>query len=182
MDKIDFNAEIVIIPGLNNSDEQHWQTNWTNKFGFTRIKQKDWDDPESSEWINALDEQLNKLNGKPIILVAHSLGCITTALWAQNPTRKIKAALLVAPADTEARGVTSVVQSFKPIPLKQLPFKSIVVASTNDDYITLQRAAMFAEAWGSEFINIGAAGHINSESNLGDWELGLMLLKELDSD
>ncbi|MCO4293614.1 alpha/beta hydrolase [Solitalea sp. MAHUQ-68] len=180
MDKIEFEAEVVIIPGLNNSGEQHWQTHWANKYGFTRIDQKDWDKPKSTDWINALDQQLNKLNDKPIILVAHSLGCITAALWAQSTSRKIKAALLVAPADTEAKGMPSEIQSFKPIPLERLPFKSIVVASTNDNYVSLQRANNFAQSWGSEFINVGAVGHINSDSNLGEWELGLELLKELD--
>ncbi|POY35819.1 alpha/beta hydrolase [Solitalea longa] len=180
MGKVEFESEVIIIPGLNNSGDNHWQTHWANKHGFKRIEQHDWDNPESEEWISSLDEQLNQLNGKPIILVAHSLGCIATALWAQNPSRKIKAALLVAPADTEAKGIPKEIKSFKPIPQKPLPFKSIVVASTNDKYISLERANNLAQNWGSEFINVGAVGHINSDSNLGEWELGLELLKELD--
>jgi predicted alpha/beta hydrolase family esterase len=43
----------------------------------------------------------------------------------------------------------------------------------------LDRAQGFAEAWGSEFVNIGAAGHINTASGLGDWPQGFELLQRL---
>lgn len=180
MGKVEFNSAVVIIPGLGNSGEQHWQTRWEKKYGFNRIEQSNWDEPDKQSWVNALEKQLSNIVDKPIILVAHSLACITTALWASEFSKKIKAALLVAPADTEASAIPKEITDFAPIPLKKLPFKSIVVASTNDQYISLERASFLANAWGSEFINIGATGHINSDSNLGDWELGLELLKELD--
>jgi hypothetical protein len=61
----------------------------------------------------------------------------------------------------------------------RLPFPSIVVASSNDPYVTLSRAKTFATAWGSEFVMIGEAGHINSASGLGNWEKGLILLNIL---
>ncbi|HSU93561.1 MAG TPA: alpha/beta hydrolase, partial [Gemmatimonadaceae bacterium] len=61
----------------------------------------------------------------------------------------------------------------------RLPFPSIVVASTNDEYVTIERARFFANAWGSSFVNIGEAGHINSASDLGNWPRGRELLAEL---
>lgn len=41
------------------------------------------------------------------------------------------------------------------------------------------RAQAFATAWGSEFVMIGEAGHINGYSGLGDWPEGLALLYSL---
>jgi hypothetical protein len=41
------------------------------------------------------------------------------------------------------------------------------------------RARYFAEKWGSEFVNVGAKGHINAESNLGFWEQGQTILLQL---
>jgi predicted alpha/beta hydrolase family esterase len=40
-------------------------------------------------------------------------------------------------------------------------------------------AALFARSWASRFVIIGAAGHINTASSLGDWPAGLELLHEL---
>jgi predicted alpha/beta hydrolase family esterase len=53
------------------------------------------------------------------------------------------------------------------------------VASLNDPYLSLNRAQYFAEKWGSEFINIGKKGHINSDSKLGFWEEGQLILQKL---
>ena len=69
---------------------------------------------------------------------------------------------------------------FSPVPLIKLPFPSIVVASTNDFFVTLERAQQFATAWGSEFVNIGDAGHLNVASGYGEWDAGLEILKKLD--
>jgi len=33
--------------------------------------------------------------------------------------------------------------------------------------------------WGSDFINIGQKGHINSDSNLEFWEEGQLILEQL---
>jgi len=43
----------------------------------------------------------------------------------------------------------------------------VLVASSDDPYCTMQRASDFAEAWGSEFVSAGEAGHINVESGHG---------------
>ncbi len=88
--------------------------------------------------------------------------------------------MLVAPSDCEAETYNFDTKGFAPIPLENLPFASVVVASTNDEYVSLQRAQQFADAWGSEFINVGAKGHINASAGFGDWNEGLELLKRLD--
>jgi predicted alpha/beta hydrolase family esterase len=115
-----------------------------------------------------------------VILVGHSLACSAIGYWAKQYQRKIKGALLVAPSDTESEAYPTGTSGFSPMPLNKLPFPSITVMSTNDAYVEIDRAKIFANAWGSELINIGNAGHINSESNLGFWEFGLELLTRLD--
>ncbi len=69
---------------------------------------------------------------------------------------------------------------FTPIPTKKLPFKSIVVASSNDIWVSQERAQSFADAWGSAFINIGEAGHINVAGGYGEWPFGLEVLKQFE--
>jgi predicted alpha/beta hydrolase family esterase len=52
------------------------------------------------------------------------------------------------------------------------------VASTDDPFVTRERARIFADAWGSRFVEIGAAGHVNADSGYGDWAEGERLLLE----
>lgn len=68
---------------------------------------------------------------------------------------------------------------FAPLPHKLLPFASILVASHNDDYMTLERSRILARTWGSQFADAGEAGHINADSGLGDWRFGQFLLSRL---
>lgn len=176
-----FNSTILIHPGLGNSGPLHWQSLWEKEYNFTRIQQQDWDAPVCADWIETINEYVQKHDLKDVILVGHSLACSTIAYWAQKYNVKIKGALLVAPSDTEADTYPPGTSGFKPVPLIKLPFPSIVVASTDDYYVTLDRATKFATAWGSELINIGDAGHINVASGFGRWDAGLEIMRRLDN-
>lgn len=176
-----FASKILILPGLGNSDEHHWQSVWEQQFPeFERVHQLNWDMPHCSDWIDTLDKKIVEQNTEDVILVGHSLACATIAFWAQQYNRKIKGALLVAPSDTEAKSYPQGTTGFTPMPVLKLPFNSITVASTNDFYVTLDRASYFANAWGSKLAVIGAAGHINTASGFGAWPKGLEYLKQLD--
>jgi predicted alpha/beta hydrolase family esterase len=178
---MNFNSQILIHPGLGNSGEQHWQTLWEKRYPqFVRVNQKEWDTPVCADWINHLEETVLKFEPRSVILVGHSLACCTVGYWSQQFQTKIKGALLVAPSDTEADSYPAGTTGFKPMPMVKLPFPSITVMSTNDSFVRIERARSFSQAWGSELINIGNAGHINSESKLGFWEFGLELLDRLD--
>ena len=172
-------STIFILPGLFNSGPQHWQTHWENEYGFTRIHQQDWETPVCEDWISMIDETIMEYPLQEVVLVAHSLANCTIAHWARKYNRKIKGALMVAPSDVEAPSYPPGTTGFMPMPLDKLPFPSIVIASSNDEYVSLSRAIQFADAWGSEFVNAGELGHINSYSNLGNWPFGYELLKKL---
>lgn len=142
-----------------------------------RVNQFEWDKPASKDWIETIDGTLAGYDLADVILIGHSLGCTAIANWAKEYQKKIKGALLVAPSDLEAPRYTFDTVGFDHVPLDKLHFKSIVVASSNDEWVPLERARFFAENWGSEFINIGNAGHINSASGFGEWPMGLEILK-----
>lgn len=173
-------STILIVPGLGSSGAQHWQTLWQRRHPeFLRVEQKDWESPACSDWVANLDRSVMQHDPAQVVLVAHSLACIAVAFWAKQYRRPIKAALLVAPADSEATGFPEGTFGFTPIPLEPLPFQSLVISSTTDPYITEARARQLARVWGSDFVSIGAAGHINTDSGFGEWEEGLELLKRL---
>ena len=172
-------TQVFILPGLNNSGPQHWQTLWELEHGFTRVQQKDWDTPVCEDWINTIDEAIKTYPPDQVVLIGHSLACCTIAHWAGRYKRTIKAALLVGPSDVEAPSYPAGTSGFTPMPLQRLPFRSIVVASSDDQYVTMERAVYFANCWGSQLIDIGALGHINSASNIGSWPEGYKILQSL---
>jgi predicted alpha/beta hydrolase family esterase len=175
-----FKSTVLLVPGLGNSNEEHWQSYWEKNYLCRRVQQKEWNYPDCQEWVETLDKTVMEYNARNVILAGHSLACATIARWAEAYNRNIKAAMLVAPADTEAPGFPAVTTGFTPMSTQKLRFPSIVVASTNDEYVTISRAQYFAGRWGSEFINIGAAGHINALSGFTKWPEGLQLLRKLE--
>lgn len=168
------------VPGLGNSGPEHWQTFFEKTDDdFQRINQVEWDAPKCEDWISTIDKTLSGHDLSTVVLIGHSLGCATIVHWAVKYQRQIKGALLVAPSDVEAPYYTFPATGFSPIPLQRLKFSTIVVASADDVWVSLDRAKYFAEHWGSEFVNIGNAGHINVASGYTNWEEGLEILKRL---
>jgi predicted alpha/beta hydrolase family esterase len=116
-----------------------------------------------------------------VVLAAHSLGCHLVTAWAAHSrhTGRVAAALLVAPPDTERADMPPQLFNWRPIVRERLPFPSMVVASSDDPYCASDRAAAMAHDWGSTVAAIGARGHINGQSGLGDWPEGRALLQAL---
>jgi predicted alpha/beta hydrolase family esterase len=172
--------QVLTVPGLWNSGPLHWQTHWEGQFpDWTRVQQRDFDHPVREEWVRTLQAAVGAQT-KPVILVAHSLGCCLVAQWvADGYGEGVAGAFLVAPSDVEAPNYPEVGRSFDRMPLARMPFPSMVIASTNDEYVSVDRARFFADAWGSELILIGDAGHINGASGHGPWPEGLDSMSRL---
>lgn len=172
-------CDILILAGLWNSGPEHWQTQWERKYSkWERVAHRDWNNPARDEWVAELDAAIAACQGMPI-LVAHSLGCMLAVQWAQSRSPlKVAGAFLVAPSDTEASSYPIGTNGFAPVPMAPLPFPSLVVTSTDDPYVTVDRAHAFAGAWGSRVVEVGKAGHINGDSGHGDWPAGEALLEE----
>jgi predicted alpha/beta hydrolase family esterase len=177
---------VLMLPGLGNSGPAHWQSLWEQENpNYRRVHQRDWEIPDCTDWVAALNDHLTASQA-PVVVVAHSLACALVAQWVSRGepsgpgAMNIAGALLVSPSDVDSPAHTPpLVRSFSPIPLIRLPFPSIVVASADDPYVDLARARRFAGQWSSRFVNVGAKGHINAASGLGDWPEGKALLATL---
>ena len=172
---------VLIIPGLGDSGPQHWQTLWEASHPEYRcVQQSDWEHPRRRDWTQNIDAAISSAES-PVVLVAHSMGCIATVHWALSGggNGRVAAALLVAPPDVEAETIPVGPTGFAPCPLSRLPFKSLVIASTNDPFAALERAKLFAGSWGSELVILESAGHINAASGYGPWPQGERLLERL---
>jgi predicted alpha/beta hydrolase family esterase len=134
------------------------------------VVQRDWDRPKLAEWLDTLHRHIASCASPPI-LVAH---------WVEMFGQGASAALLVCPSDVDSAAHTPPeVRGFSPMPLMGFPCRSIVVASTNDPRVDLPRAEFFAASWGSRFVTVKDAGHMNEQSGIGDWAAGRRLLLEL---
>ena len=176
-------AALLTIPGLDDSGPRHWQTHWERLAHCRRADLGDWAQPRLDEWVPALDRAIRE-HPRPIVLVAHSLGCIATVWWArlcwsEAFREKVRGALLVAPADVEAIDANPRIRDFRPIPAFPLPFRTILVASRDDPHAGFERSLAMADAWGSELVDLGCAGHINADSALHEWPRGLRLAAEI---
>jgi predicted alpha/beta hydrolase family esterase len=177
---------ILFVPGLRDHVEEHWQTHAARAIpGSATVAPLDADRLSRGARVAALDEALNAIDG-PVTIVAHSAGCLTTAHWALAPTRRIRAALLVTPADLEnplPAGYPALDDlregGWLPIPRKLLPFPALVVASRNDPLAGFDRTAEFAGAWGARLHDAGEVGHLNPASGYGPWRQMNELLAEL---
>lgn len=173
--------DVWLLPGWQNSDADHWQSRWEQRYGYRRLEQNDWDRPLRGDWSARLQETVLDAP-RPVVLVAHSLGCILVAWWAAHSplaARKVRGALLVAPGDTEQPQLREQLPGWSPVMMQRLPFASIVVGSDNDIYCSAQRVQAMADAWGARFVDAGPSGHLNTASGLGDWDSGHALLASL---
>ena len=170
----------LLLPGWLDSAPAHWQSRWAALHGWQRVEQDDWLWPKRGDWMARLDEVLLE-SDLPAVLIAHSLGCQLVSAWASHSqhTARVRAALLVAPPDTEREDTPPNLFNWRPIVRTRMPFASIAVISSDDPYCAPERAAQMARDWGSESFDIGERGHINDKSGLDDWPQGQALLRSL---
>lgn len=169
-----------MVPGYTNSDADHWQSRWESKMkSARRVDQDDWHKPVVEDWtanlIAAIDEAT-----KPVVLIAHSLGCQVTVQAVKQmgieQSKNIAAAFIVAPPDVENPAMRPKhLMTFGPYPREPLQFPSLVVSSQNDPFCAQNVAQEMAGAWESEYVSANENGHLNSESGHGPWPDGLMV-------
>lgn len=174
---------ILTVPGLDGSGPRHWQSHWEKWDENTvRVEMGDWETPHRNSWVNRLNMAIERAS-RPVVLAAHSLGCLAVAWWVayEQPRwgEKVIGALLVAPPDVDAAVFEKRLLPFAPTPLVSLPFASILAASRNDPYAGIARSRRLAGFWGSDFVDLGDRGHVNAESGIGAWPRGRLLIDRL---
>lgn len=179
-------ATVLIVPGLRDHAPDHWQT-----LLAARTPRAITVEPMGREKIDlrprldAIEAAANLVCG-PLIVVAHSAGCIAVAHWAKHTKRPVAGALLAVPPDFETPmpagypGIDALeMGGWLPVPREPLPFPSIVAVSLDDPLGTIGRISELAEAWGSRRVNLGTVGHLNPAAGYGDWPGGDELILEL---
>jgi predicted alpha/beta hydrolase family esterase len=182
-ERLQYDPLILLVPGLDDGDPRHWLRQWERQCSdCRRVDLGTSDNPFRNNWVNRLNLAIHQA-GRPVVLVAHGLGCLAVAWWAEyerpehgNP---VVGALLVAPPDVDRPGTDARLARFASCPRGPLPFPSFLAASQDDPLCTLRTAQLLALDWGSRFAFAGTAGRIDGESGLGDWHFGKRLLAQL---
>jgi serine hydrolase len=168
----------VFQAGIGNSEPEHWQSRWARRLpGAVWVDERDWENPVRDAWVAALEEALRRAPGRKVV-VAHSLGCLVVAEAAGAlAAAGVAGAFLVAVPDVAGPSFPTSAAGFRPALALSVPVPSLVVASADDPYGSLDHAERVARAWGSRLAAVGAKGHLNARSGLGDWPEGQRLLE-----
>ena len=168
----------VFLAGYANSGDGHWQRTWSERLpGSVWVEHADWLNANREEWVADVQKALWNISG-PMVVVAHSLGCLLLAEWCRNhEDPSLVGAFLVAVPNPDGINLPGVVEGFEDPTAMELPFSAIVVASADDPYADIDFARAIAETWGAEFVDIGARGHINADAGIGTWDEGWEMLQ-----
>jgi len=168
---------VLLVPGISNSGPDHWQSLWEARHpGVHRVQQRDWDHPVCAEWLTALDDAIRRIDEAPL-LVAHSLGCLLVAHWAAQSDRPIHGMLLVAVPDPQGGSFPSEATGFLPVPTTLRARRATVVSSADDPYSSPEFVSRCIDRWNAAHVRLGAKGHINAGSGLGDWPQGWAIVE-----
>lgn len=167
---------VLVVPGLRDAVAQHWQTLLVAEDpAMHSVPPMGREDLALARRVDAIEQAAQSIEG-PLLLVAHSGGCIAVAHWAQQTRRAVHGALLATPPDFETplpAGYPTPAQldagGWLPVPRARLPFPSIVAASRNDPLGSFERVGALAHDWGSVLEDLGEVGHLNPASGHGHW-------------
>jgi len=177
---------VLIVPGLRDHVPQHWQTLLAAALPKVRcVPPMGREDLDVSARVAAIEREAQAIEG-PLVIVAHSGGCIMVAHWARQTRRPVQGALLATPPDFEQpmpQGYPTLAQldagGWLPVPRDWMPFPSIVASSRNDPLGDAARVAELAGDWGSRLVDLGEVGHLNPASGFGPWPKAHEFIEEL---
>lgn len=162
----------LIVPGLCNSGADHWQSWWQALDpAAIRVRQDDWQHPHLDDWAQRVTDTIDTATA-PVWLVAHSFGCLAAISAAAQREERVAGLFLVAPADPDRFDLGTV------LPHQPLAVPSMQITSSNDPWLGLLNAGLWAQRWGSRLVSIGAAGHINAESGFSPWIEGHTMFRD----
>jgi uncharacterized protein len=169
---------IVTVPGIDGSDEVHWQSHWEASLGSAarRIAPSSWSKPDLADWSGAISQAVTDAEDD-VVLVAHSLGCLAVTHWLPQAVDRVGGVFLVAPPDpTGPNFPAAAAPSFASVDLDAVGTPGLVVTSDDDPYCDPSSAARLCNGWELPRISLANQGHLNSTSGLGSWETGWNLL------
>jgi len=130
----------LIIPDINNSDANHWQSIWEHNIPRSRrILMHDWKTTDWVKWRNSIIASLINID-EPVVIIAEGFGALAAASVIAEYPEKIIAAFLVDPGDPDEFDLR------KKIPKQHLSAPTKIVIRNQ----THKRAALLAALWSTD--------------------------------
>ena len=165
--------KVLLLHGWGGSDFPHWQS-WlageiAKDYGtvsFPRLGDPEL--PSKDVWMSELKIHLKEF--KPDVVICHSLA---NTLWFHmcndENIPEIKKLFLVAPPSMECN-IEELKEFFPVKPPRNLYAKDVLlITSTNDPYMTTDEAQNLQKELNVNMKVIDNGGHINADSNFGEW-------------
>lgn len=163
---------VLILHGWGGSDYPHWQAKLASKLAcnykrvyFPLLKNPHF--PTLKSWLEQLKEIMEDF--KPTVVVCHSLANNLWFWYASQNSVDIDRLYLVAIPSLNTKEET--IKSFFPCPLpNNLGAKEVkIIASTNDIWCKIDEVKEISQKFGASLKILEDAGHINADSNYGNW-------------
>jgi len=177
----------LLVPGYLGSEAAHWQTWLQSKlYRCQRLKNVDWHKPDITVWSNQIMQVLHA-EKEPTVIVAHSFGCLASALAISQCPYKVAGVIMVAPPTPQhfnSCGVNTPQSGYRntiirKVPKSPLQKPGLLIASRNDPWMTFEDSIFWADTWQLSHYDAGALGHINTASGHGPWPLIKLLVDSL---
>jgi predicted alpha/beta hydrolase family esterase len=147
------------------------------------------DEPVLADWMDVVAvelELLHEVRGGDVVVVAHSLGCLT---WlhaaAAGRVAGVKRVLLVAPADPDLCGDAPTFQlnvGQASAALRTAADSTVIVASEADPWLPRGAAATFAKPLDLPLVTIAGAQHFAIDDGWGPWQGVIDWVRDPDAD
>jgi len=174
--------KVLLLHGWGGSDFPHWQS-WlageiAKEYGCVNfLKFSNFDAPKLDVWMQELQYALDDF--KPDIVICHSLA---NTLWFhlchKKSIKKIEKLYLIAPPSLTCK--VEELEEFFPLtpPLNLYAKEAMLITSTNDPYLRVVEAKNLQQSLHVTMKVLENAGHINADSDYGEWK---WMLKEVQS-
>ncbi len=168
----------LFLAGVGNSGDAHWQRHWQAEHPNSLwLEHQDWDSPACEQWVAEMQALIACLQ-RPVVVVAHSLGCLLLLEWAaRHSSDKVLGAFMVAVPDPASVNFPQSATGFRAADQLACRLRMQVITSTNDPYGDLAYVQNSARSLGCAVVSLGELGHINGQSQLGFWDHGHRLLQ-----
>lgn len=165
--------KVLLLHGWGGSDDPHWQA-WlageiAKDYGTVAFPLLDNPHfPTKNRWVKQVKALLKEF--RPDLVICHSLA---NTLWFhlcnEGEIEPVKRLLMVAPPRMDLELDT--IKTFFPVEPPKALFANevMLVTSDNDPYMNTVEAAALQKALGVEMKVLENAGHINADSNFGEW-------------
>jgi predicted alpha/beta hydrolase family esterase len=178
--RMNTNYRILTLPGLYGSCASHWQTSWERLYGFERVDQDSWNEPRYGEWVSRLVDYIERDDtNRKVLLIAHSLGCHLAIKSLSLIRQRVCGLFLVAPLGSEQEHHQSGSVKFQDRTDNNRRCPRISDLQRKRSLCGSALGKGSGNPAGIETISAGMLGHINSDSNLGNWSEGKELFDDL---